>query len=148
MVSQPAAPGPAASHAPYDRFRGTNAMEWRQWIALLRLEAGELDHLSPLLVFLCDELAEVGGRAGKYFTTEFGHSYPYRRIGEHRVDLPIEPLDDLGRGALGDADAEPAGHRVARDNIADQRDVWQHSQMRGRRHSKRAQPTRLDMRQR
>ena len=34
-------------------------MEWRQWIALLRLEAGELDHLSPLLGFLCDELFEV-----------------------------------------------------------------------------------------
>jgi hypothetical protein len=38
------------------RFRATNFMEWRQWIALLRLEAGELDHLSPLLGFLCDEL--------------------------------------------------------------------------------------------
>src|SRR5215813_11978362 len=93
----------------------------------LRFDVGRPDHLAPLLCFFADELAEVSGRAGKYFTAEFGHSYPYRRIGEHRVDLPIEPLDDLGRGALGNADAEPASHRVARDNIADQRDVWQHS---------------------
>src|SRR5947209_10690076 len=95
-----------------------SVMEWRQWIALLRLEAGELDHLSPLLGFLCDQLAEVGGRAGKYFTTEFGHPYLHRRFGEHRVDFPVEPLDDLGRSALGNADAEPAGHRIARDDIA------------------------------
>src|SRR5262245_47136768 len=66
-------------------FAERSAMEWRQWIALLRLDAGELDHLSPLLGFLCDELAKVGGRAGKYFTTQFGHPYLHRRIGEHRV---------------------------------------------------------------
>src|SRR5215831_2117874 len=136
------------SPMPRQRLSSTNAMEWRQWIALLRLEAGELDHLSPLLGFLCDKLAEVGGRAGKYFTTQFGHSYLHRRIGEHRVDLPVEPLDNLCRGALRNADAEPAGHRIARDNVADQRDVRQHPQMRRRGHSKRAQPTRLDMRQR
>ena len=71
-----------------------------QWIALFRLEAGELDHLSPLLAFLCDELSEVSGRAGKYLTTEFGHPCLHRRIGEGPVDLPVKPFDDLGRGAV------------------------------------------------
>src|SRR5215472_3105612 len=126
MVSQPAAPGERPAMPLTTDFAERSAMEWRQWIALLRLEAGELDHLSPLLGFLCDELPEVGGRAGKYFTTEFGHPCLHRRVGEHRVNLTVEPLDDLGRGALGDPDAEPAGHRVARDNIADQGDVRQH----------------------
>ena len=32
-----------------------------QWIALFRLEAGELDHLSPLLGFVGEKLTEVGG---------------------------------------------------------------------------------------
>ena len=38
--------------------------------ASLRLEARELDHLAPLLGFVGDELAEVGGRAGKYRTAQ------------------------------------------------------------------------------
>ena len=33
----------------------------RQWIGLIRLEAGELDHLGPLLGLLGDDLGEVGG---------------------------------------------------------------------------------------
>jgi hypothetical protein len=68
---------------------------------LLRLEAGELDDLSPLLGFLGDELGEVGGRAGKYFTAELSLPRLHRWIGERRVDIPVEPLDDLGRGPLG-----------------------------------------------
>ena len=49
--------------------------------------------------------------------------YPVRQsalslwIGEGRIDLPIQPFDDLGRGALGRADAEPTGRRVAREGI-------------------------------
>src|SRR5262245_33871254 len=75
----------------------------------LRLDASELDHLSPLLGFLCDELGEVSRRAGKYFATEFAHPCLHRRISECRVDLPVKSFDDLGRGALGDANAKPAG---------------------------------------
>jgi hypothetical protein len=40
-----------------------------------RLEAGKLDHLSPLLGFLGDELGEGGGRAGKYFTAELAVNF-------------------------------------------------------------------------
>ena len=36
-------------------------------IGLLRLEAGEFDHLSPLLGFLGDKLGEVGDRAEEKF---------------------------------------------------------------------------------
>src|SRR5262249_36930279 len=52
-----------------------------KWIALSRLEAGKLAPLSPLLVFLCDELGEVSRRAGKYFATQFGHPCLHRRTG-------------------------------------------------------------------
>src|SRR5215467_6166384 len=88
----------------------------------LRLDASGLDHFGPPLGIVGDELAEVGGRAGEYFTTEFGHPRLHRRIGDGRVDLPVEPFDDPGGGALGNANAKPAGDRVARDNIADQRE--------------------------
>ena len=36
------------------------------------LMAGELDHLAPLLGFVGDELAEVGGRARKRRAAEVG----------------------------------------------------------------------------
>ena len=52
------------------------------------------------------------------------------------------------RRALGRADAEPAGHRVARDRLGDRRDVRQHPQARRRGHPKRAQRARLDLRHR
>src|SRR5215831_5304711 len=117
-----------------------------QRLRLLRLDTRELHHLSPFLSFLGDELGEVGRRAGKYFTAEFRHSRRHHRLGERPVDLPIEPLDDLARGALGNANAEEAGHRVARDNIANHWNVRQHPQARLPRHAKRAQRTRLDMR--
>src|SRR5262249_22717823 len=77
-------------------------------LLLLRFDTRELHHLSPFLGFLGDELGEVGRRAGRYLTAEFRHSRRHHRLGERRVDLPIEPLDDLARGALGNANAEEA----------------------------------------
>src|SRR5215813_13251841 len=38
----------------------------------LRLDAGELDHLAPLLGFVRDQLAEVGGRARQRRTPHVG----------------------------------------------------------------------------
>src|SRR5262249_12575722 len=97
-------------------------------LLLLRLDTRELHHLTPFPGCLADELGEAAGRAGKYFTAEFRHPRRHHRLGERRVDLPIEPLDDLARGALGSANAEEAGHRVARDNIANHWNVRQHPQ--------------------
>src|SRR5258707_14117430 len=89
------------------------------WIGLIRLEAGQLDDLPPLLGLLSDDLAEVGGRAGKYVAAEVGHARLDPRIGESGVYFPVEPVDDFGRRALGGADAEQAAHRIARHGIAD-----------------------------
>ena len=73
----------------------------------IRLDAGELDHLGPLFGFFRDELAEVGGRAGKRRAAQVGKPRLDLRIGEARVDLPVELVDDLGWRVPGRADAVP-----------------------------------------
>src|SRR5262249_16122186 len=54
-----------------------------------RLDASELDHPGPLLGFFGDELAKVGGRAGKGCGTEFGEPGPDPWIGETGIDLSV-----------------------------------------------------------
>lgn len=67
------------------------------------LDTGELDRLAPLLGFLGDEFAQVGGSA-----PEAGRlpqqAVPLPRIGEATVDFHIELVDNLGRRFLGRAD--------------------------------------------
>jgi hypothetical protein len=58
-------------------------MEYRAvTIVSLGLYVGFPDHLAPLLGFLGDELAEVGGRERKHRTAQIDQSRLYRRIGE------------------------------------------------------------------
>ena len=59
----------------------------------LRLDAGELHHLAPLLGFLGDELAEVGGRAWKCGGIQPGKPHLHLRIGEDGIDPLVEFLD-------------------------------------------------------
>src|SRR5215470_11215812 len=68
----------------------------RLWRDSLRLDVGRPDHPAPLLGLLGDELAEVGGRAGKHGAAELGEPRLRLGVGENRVDLLIEPHDDLG----------------------------------------------------
>jgi hypothetical protein len=75
--------------------------------ASLRLDARGLDHLGPLLGFVGDELAEIGGRARQRRTTHIGKPRLHFGIGEGSVDLLVELLDDLSWCGLRCADAEP-----------------------------------------
>jgi hypothetical protein len=70
------------------------------------LEASKLHHLGPLLSFVGDELGKVRDRAKKRLAAEIRHPCLHRGIGQRQIDLLIEPLDDLGRRALGSADAQ------------------------------------------
>src|SRR5262245_8313172 len=56
----------------------------------LRLDAGELHHLGPLLGFRRHEVAEVGGRPEKWHGAEVGETFLEGRIGESRLDLAVE----------------------------------------------------------
>src|SRR5437667_4501543 len=62
----------------------------------LRLETCEFHHLGPLVSFLCDELAEVGGRTRVHCGTQLGGPGLDLGIGKGSVDLAIELVDDWG----------------------------------------------------
>src|SRR5262249_32257464 len=92
----------------------------------LRFDAGGLDHLGPLLGIFGDDRAEVGGRAGTHGPTKVGKPCLDFGIGEARVDLFVELVDDLCRRIPGSTDPLPTGSLVARNEVAHRRDVWQH----------------------
>ena len=66
----------------------------------LRLDAGVLDHLSPLLGVVGDELAKVGGREREHDPTQVGKPCVELAVGEARVALFVEPVDDFSRRVL------------------------------------------------
>src|SRR5262249_45834818 len=66
-----------------------------------RPDVGRANDLGPLVSFMCDQLAEFGGRKHKRRASQFGESRLYFEIGEASVDLLVENADDLGRRVLG-----------------------------------------------
>src|SRR5215510_1291304 len=80
----------------------------------IRLNVGSTNHLAPLLGFVGDELSKLGGGAGKNRAAQFGEPRLDRRIGESRVDLLIEHIDDLDARSPGRSDSEPVTRLVAR----------------------------------
>src|SRR5215471_16039099 len=104
-------------------IRGTGFME--RSAASIRLSPRELDHLGPLLGFLSDELAEVGRRERERGVAEVGNPRPDPRIGEARVDLPVELVDHLNGRIPGRTDAVPRARLVAWHEVAYGRDVQQ-----------------------
>src|SRR5262245_16338625 len=65
--------------------------------ALVRLDTGKLDHLGPLLGFFGDQLAELDRRSRQRRAAEISETGLHLGVVESRVDLLIEPVDDLGR---------------------------------------------------
>src|SRR5262244_1826391 len=80
------------------------------------------DHLAPLLGFVSDELCEVGGRARQRLT-EVSQTDLHLGVGEGRVDLLVELLDDLGWRVPGNADAIPRCRLVARHEFSHSGDI-------------------------
>jgi hypothetical protein len=79
---------------------------------LVRLGAGELDHLAPLLGLISDELPEVGGRAGKRSAAHVGNPRVDLRVGETRVDFLVEHVDDFNGRVFRRADTLPRARLV------------------------------------
>src|SRR5262245_22704273 len=70
----------------------------------LRLDVEGPDHFAPLLRFVGDELAKVGGRERKHIASDVGKPRLQLGIDERGAYLPVERVDDLGRRILGRAE--------------------------------------------
>src|SRR6516225_9697576 len=77
------------------------------WYESFRLDVRRSDYLAPLVDVFCDELAEVGGRAGEHHTARLGKPRFHVGVGECRVDLLVELVDDLIGRVLRRGDSEP-----------------------------------------
>src|SRR5262249_33886598 len=94
-------------------FRRTGFMEyWIGTAASVQLDVGGPDHLGPFLCICGDECAEVCGRAGEHRVAEVGDPRLHPGIGEARVDLFVELVDDLCGRIPGGTDPLPAGSLV------------------------------------
>src|SRR5262247_3066625 len=113
--------------------------------ASVRLDVEGPDDVAPLLGFLGDEPAKVCGRNDKRRHTQNGEPRFYLGIGEARVDLLVELVDDVRRRVLGYADAIPVARLIARHELTHGRDVRQRVRAGRGRHRQRPQPARLDL---
>src|SRR5262245_44604452 len=114
-------------------------------VASLGLDGRELDYLGPLLSFIDNELAEVGGREGILSATFVGRPRHYFEIGESSLDFSIQPIHEFGGRILGRAYAEPGTCLVAHHEIAHGRDVRQRLRASGGGYSQRTELAGLDM---
>src|SRR5262249_4776932 len=78
---------------------------WR--CASFRLDLSRPEHLAPFLSCIGYDVSKAGGRADKQCAPEVSQPGLDFGIGEARVDLLVELVDDLGRRVLRCAEAEP-----------------------------------------
>src|SRR5262249_618915 len=131
---------------PRPGFRGTGVTEyWIETAVSFRLDVGGPDHLAPFVGFVGDELSKVGRRADKRCASEVSQPRLDFGIGEARVDLSIELVDDLGRRGLRCADAKPRNCLIARHELAEGWEVRQHLRTRRGGYGERAQPASPDI---
>src|ERR1700730_7720022 len=91
----------------------------------LRLDVERPDDVAPLLRFVGDELAKVGGCEREHVATHIGKPRLDLGIGKASVDLLVELVDYLDRRGLRCADAIPGARLVARRELSHGGDVRQ-----------------------
>src|SRR6185369_17693201 len=74
----------------------------------LRLDIRRSDDLAPLLGLVGNQCPKIGRRASQDHAAEFGDLGLELGISESRIDLLVEPLDNLDRRVPGRADAKKA----------------------------------------
>src|SRR5262249_12335880 len=89
----------------------------------LRFDAGELDHLGPLLGFFANEPSKFARRGWKCRRTQFGDPSLDPGIAKRRVDLLVEFVDDFSRCVLRSAEATPSAGLVPRQKVGNGWDI-------------------------
>src|ERR1700730_12165355 len=85
----------------------------------LRFNTSKPNHVAPLIGFCRDELAELDGGRRMRFASQCRIPRPQVGIGEGRIDLRIELVDDRGGRALWRTDPSHGTCLVAGHEIPD-----------------------------
>src|SRR5262249_53172142 len=93
-------------------------MAEHDFFKLLRLGAGELDYLGPLVGFFRDASCVLAGRQRKHLAAKVGNAWLDRGVSEDGVDLPVERVDDFGGCVLRRADTGPRARLETRYEVA------------------------------
>ena len=86
-------------------------------------EVGRPDDRAPLFGFLGDELAELDGRQDERRGPELGQARIDSGIRKARIDVLVQPVDDLNRRVPGHGKAVPGARLVTRQKLVDRRQV-------------------------
>src|SRR5215831_5615767 len=85
-------------------------------------DARKLDYRTPLLCFVGDELAEIGGRHRRACTGQsIGETRFHLGVDEARIDFRVKLIDDCDRGILGSRDTVPPARLVSSHKLTDRR---------------------------
>src|SRR5262245_19811231 len=132
-----------------NRTRYTQSENGRLWnvglVALLGLDIRGPDYLAPLLGLVGDVLRELRRRTRQYDDTHVSKPRLNLGIGEARVDLPVELVDDPNWRVPGSGDAAPATRLETGQGISDRWDVRQRLQACRSRHRQCTQLASPDM---
>src|SRR5262249_19500506 len=104
-----------------------------------RLGPREFDYLTPFRGLVRDELSEMGGRTGYYGAPQVREPCLYFGIGQSRIDLLVELLDNFVWCISGRGDPVPGACLITRQEIAQGRQLRQHLRARRAGHGQRAQ---------
>jgi hypothetical protein len=92
----------------------TPPIKQSRWAAgSLGFDPGRPDHLAPFLSFVGDQLVEVGGRAWERGDAQLSEPRLHLSIGERRIDLLVELVNNLSPRVFRRADASPETRLVA-----------------------------------
>src|SRR6476660_8457856 len=89
----------------------------------VRRSARKFHHLGPFLSFNADEFSKFDRRTCNQRGTKLSEPRLALGIGQDRVDLFIEPVDDLERSALRCVNPVPGARFVAWQKIANRRQL-------------------------
>src|SRR6185312_16710440 len=107
--------------------------------ASLDPDIGALDDLAPFRDLALDQLREVGGRSAEHDAVEIRQLPADARLGEARIDLAVEGLDDFRRRVPGRAEAVEKRRLESAEELRDARHAVEARHAAGRRDAQRPQ---------